>query len=399
FREKMLSTRASDNSVIVVHLNAVGGQDELVFDGSSFVVNQAGEVTVNAKQFEEDMVVVDLNLDAIFMQRLHDPRRRQQVIALKTDAIEKITISSVRSQKADVPSKPVLPHIDHYSPFPIEEEVYNALVLGVGDYVSKNGFKKVCIGLSGGIDSALVATIAADAVGTNNVAGIFMPSPYTSKEGKEDVYELSKNLGTRVIEVPIKLLFETYLETLKFEFEGLPIDATEENLQARIRGNILTAFSNKFGWLVLTTGNKSEMSVGYTTLYGDMAGGFAVIKDVPKTLVYKICAWKNQKEGRAVIPERILSKEPSAELRPEQKDIDDLPPYEVLDTVLKAYVEEDKSLEEIITLGCEEECVKKIVRMIDASEYKRRQSPPGIKITPRAFGRDRRFPITNNYRS
>lgn len=399
FREKMLSTRASDNSVIVVHLNAVGGQDELVFDGSSFVVNQAGEVTVNAKQFEEDMVVVDLNLGAIFMQRLHDPRRRQQVIALKTDAIEKITISSVRSQKADVPSKPVLPHIDHYSPFPIEEEVYNALVLGVGDYVSKNGFKKVCIGLSGGIDSALVATIAADAVGTNNVAGIFMPSPYTSKEGKEDVYELSKNLGTRAIEVPIKLLFETYLETLKFEFEGLPIDATEENLQARIRGNILTAFSNKFGWLVLTTGNKSEMSVGYTTLYGDMAGGFAVIKDVPKTLVYKICAWKNQKEGRAVIPERILLKEPSAELRPEQKDIDDLPPYEVLDTVLKAYVEEDKSLEEIITLGCEEECVKKVVRMIDASEYKRRQSPPGIKITPRAFGRDRRFPITNSYRS
>lgn len=399
FREKMLSTRASDNSVIVVHLNAVGGQDELVFDGSSFVVNQAGEVTVNAKQFEEDMVVVDLNLDAIFMQRLHDPRRRQQVIALKTDAIEKITISSVRRQKADVPSKPVLPHIVHYSPFPIEEEVYNALVLGVRDYVSKNGFKKVCIGLSGGIDSALVATIAADAVGANNVAGIFMPSPYTSKEGKEDVYELSKNLETRAIEVPIKLLFETYLETLKFEFEGLPVDATEENLQARIRGNILMAFSNKFGWLVLTTGNKSEMSVGYTTLYGDMAGGFAVIKDVPKTLVYKICAWKNQKEGRAVIPERVLLKEPSAELRPEQKDIDDLPPYEVLDTVLKAYVEEDKSLEEIITLGCEEECVKKVVRMIDASEYKRRQSPPGIKITPRAFGRDRRFPITNSYRS
>ncbi|MBI3592118.1 MAG: NAD(+) synthase, partial [Nitrospirae bacterium] len=281
----------------------------------------------------------------------------------------------------------------------IEEEVYNALVLGARDYIRKNGFKKVCIGLSGGIDSALVAVIAADAIGKDNVTCLFMPSPYTSRESREDAYELSVNLGTNVIEEPINSIFEAYLNALQPEFKDLPVDTTEENLQARIRGNILMAFSNKFGWLVLTTGNKSELSVGYATLYGDMAGGFAVIKDVPKTLVYKICKWKNRKEGRTVIPERVLWKEPSAELRPDQKDTDSLPPYEILDPILKAYIEEDKSFDEIVNLGCEEECAKKVIKMVDISEYKRRQSPPGIKITPRAFGRDRRFPITNRYRS
>jgi NAD+ synthase (glutamine-hydrolysing) len=251
--------------------------------------------------------------------------------------------------------------------------------------------------------------IAADAIGCDNVKGIFMPSPYTSKESREDVFELSNNLNIKVTEVPIDNIFESYLNTLKPEFTP-PIpplgkggnrggDTTEENIQARIRGNILMAFSNKFGWLVLTTGNKSEMSVGYATLYGDMAGGFAVIKDVPKTLIYKICKWKNNMAEKAVIPERVLWKEPSAELRPDQKDTDTLPPYEVLDPILKAYVEEDRSFDEIVNLGCEEECAKKVIKMIDTSEYKRRQSPPGIKITPRAFGKDRRFPITNKYRS
>jgi NAD+ synthase (glutamine-hydrolysing) len=253
--------------------------------------------------------------------------------------------------------------------------------------------------LSGGIDSSLVATVAVDAVGSDNVIGIFMPSPYTSKESKEDAFELAKNLGIKIIEVPIDAIFESYLSTLKTEFNNMPADTTEENIQARIRGNILMAFSNKFGWLVLTTGNKSEMSVGYATLYGDMAGGFAPIKDVRKTLVYKICKWKNQNAGKMIIPERVFHKEPSAELKPGQKDSDTLPPYDILDPILKAYIEDEKSFEEIVNLNFEEERVKMVIKMVDRSEYKRRQSPPGIKITPKAFGRDRRFPITNRYRS
>ncbi|MCL4536882.1 MAG: NAD+ synthase [Nitrospirae bacterium] len=411
FREKMLSTRASDSSVIVTYLNTVGGQDELVFDGRSFVVDQNGDIFAAAKQFEEDMIVVDLDLDAVFIKRLRDPRRRQQVIALQKGKIEKIIIEGEKRRMGETEKRSPAPSPIHRfaSPIHVEGEVYSALVLGTRDYIYKNGFKEVCIGLSGGIDSSLVAAIAVDAIGKDNVTGIFMPSPYTSKESREDVYELSKNLGIKVIEVPINNIFEVYLNTLKPEFtppipplakrgiEG--VDTTEENLQARIRGNILMAFSNKFGSLVLTTGNKSEMSVGYATLYGDMAGGFAVIKDVPKTLVYEVCKWKNQKEGRMVIPERVLWKEPSAELRPDQKDTDTLPPYEVLDPILRAYIEDDKSFDEIINLGCAEECAKKVIKMVDTSEYKRRQSPPGIKITPRAFGRDRRFPITNRYRS
>jgi NAD+ synthase (glutamine-hydrolysing) len=346
------------------------------------------------------MIVADLNLDAVFMKRLHDPRRRQQVIALQKERVERITIEQ-KSRRAEERKleKKLLRFCASALSHCLEEEVYNALVLGARDYIYKNGFKKVCIGVSGGIDSTIVAVIAVDAIGKDNVTGIFMPSPYTSGESREDVFELTKNLGIRMIEVPINTIFDAYLQTLKSEFRDLPFDIAEENIQARIRGNILMAFSNKFGWLVLTTGNKSEMSVGYATLYGDMAGGFAVIKDVPKTLVYKICKWKNEKEGKTVIPERVLWKEPSAELKPDQKDTDTLPPYEVLDPILKAYVEEDKSLDEIINLGCEAECVKGVIKMIDTSEYKRRQSPPGIKITPRAFGRDRRFPITNRYRS
>lgn len=397
FRQRMLSARASDSSVITAYLNSVGGQDELVFDGGSMVIDQNGDVIAYARQFEEDTIIVDLNLDAVFMKRLHDPRRRQQVISLQKGVAERVII---KDQKLEIRSQKKTAAKSLYHPIAsLEEEVYNALVLGTKDYVFKNGFNKVCIGLSGGIDSSLVAAIAVDSIGKDNVTGLFMPSPYTSKESKEDAYEIGKNLGINIIEVPITKIFETYLGLLKKEFKDMPFGVAEENLQARIRGNVLMAFSNKFGWLVLTTGNKSEMSVGYATLYGDMAGGFAVIKDVPKTMVYKICRWKNQAAGKTIIPERVIWKEPSAELRPDQRDTDTLPPYEVLDPILKAYIEEDKSFDEIINLGCEEECVKRVIRMIDTSEYKRRQSPPGIKITPRALGKDRRFPITNKYRS
>jgi NAD+ synthase (glutamine-hydrolysing) len=277
------------------------------------------------------------------------------------------------------------------------EEIYSALLLGTRDYVYKNGFNGVVIGMSGGVDSALVAAIAVDALGRGNVRGLFMPSQYTSKESYEDVYTLAKNLGIKIITIPISSIFKAYLKTLEKDFKKTKTDTTEENLQARIRGNLLMAFSNKFGWLVLATGNKSEMSVGYATLYGDMAGGFAVIKDVPKTMVYDLCKWRNTKEGRSIIHDRILWKEPSAELKPEQKDTDILPPYPVLDPILKAYVEEDKSFDEIMSAGCDVECAQKVIKMIDHSEYKRRQAPPGIKITPRAFGKDRRFPITNRY--
>ena len=393
-KENMLSVRAFDSMVIVAYLNTVGGQDELVFDGHSIVIDQSGTVIARGKQFEEDLIVIDLNLEAVMMRRLRAPRRRQEVMRLEKSAVEEITIPTMK--KSAVERMPLQPR--EYRVLEPLEEIYNALVLGTSDYVRKNGFKGVMIGLSGGVDSALVASIAVDALGKENVTGLFMPSPYTSKESSEDVHTLKDNLGIKLLEVSIDTIVQSYLNALKMEFRNLPVDTTEENLQARIRGNILMAFSNKFGWLVLTTGNKSEMSVGYATLYGDMAGGFAVIKDVPKTMVYELCKWKNNKEGRAVIPERVLWKEPSAELKADQKDTDTLPPYHVLDPILKAYIEDDKSFEEILSLGCEVECARNVIRMIDKSEYKRRQSPPGIKITLRAFGRDRRFPITNRYR-
>jgi NAD+ synthase (glutamine-hydrolysing) len=394
FRETMLSTRSSDNAVVIAYLNAVGGQDELVFDGHSIVVNEKGEIICRGKQFEEDLILVDLNLDAVFMQRLHDPRRRQEAASAERSKVERIVIAGERPGKAKGP----LPKRERRV-LPQTEEIYRALVLGTSDYVVKNSFRETVIGLSGGVDSSLVATIAADALGKERVKGLFMPSPYTSKESREDAYELARNLGIEIFEEPITEIYESYLKTLKERFKGLQADTTEENLQARIRGNILMAFSNKFRWLVLTTGNKSEMSVGYATLYGDMAGGFAVIKDVPKTMVYELCRWRNEKEGRLLIPDRVLRKEPSAELKPDQKDTDALPPYEVLDPVLKSYVEDDRSFEEIVSSECGAECVVKVISMVDRSEYKRRQSPPGIKITRRAFGRDRRFPITNRYRS
>ncbi len=393
FREKMISTRASDSSVIIAYLNMVGGQDELVFDGHSLIFDECGNLLFRGRQFDEELIVIDLNLDAVFMRRLHDPRRRQEVFAFHEDTVSIMPVHDrVIQKRMKYKHSPSLPCSEM-------EEVYSALVLGTRDYVLKNGFKNVVIGLSGGIDSSLVATIAVDALGKERVKGLFMPSPYTSGESREDVFKLAGNLGIEVSEIPIDEIFQSYLKVLSAFFKDLSPNVAEENIQARIRGNLLMSMSNKFGWLVLTTGNKSEMSVGYATLYGDMAGGFAIIKDVPKTIVYKISKLRNEKAGMALIPERVLWKEPSAELRPEQKDTDTLPAYEVLDPILKAYIEEDRSFDEIINLGCEVECTKRVIDMIDRSEYKRRQAPPGIKITPRAFGRDRRFPITNKYRS
>lgn len=397
FRETMLATRATDNIVIIAYLNIVGGQDELIFDGHSMIIDQNGKVIARGKQFKEDLIIADIDLEGIIMRRLHAPLRRQEISKLNKGPLEKIPIFTEKKtpMKRKYISKPSLKCTAVFEPL---EEIYNALILGTHDYIKKNGFKGVVIGLSGGIDSSLVATIAVDAIGKHKVHGIFMPSPYTSKISREDAYELAENIGIKLIEVPIHNIFQSYLNTLKKEFCGLATDKTEENIQARIRGNILMSFSNKFGWLVLTTGNKSEMSVGYATLYGDMAGGFAVLKDVPKTLVYELSKWKNKKSRKILIPERVLSKEPSAELKPGQKDTDTLPPYPILDHIIKAYVEEDKSFDEIASLGLDINLICDVITMIDKSEYKRRQSPPGIKITERAFGRDRRFPITNKYR-
>jgi NAD+ synthase (glutamine-hydrolysing) len=277
-------------------------------------------------------------------------------------------------------------------------EIYAALVLGTGNYVHKNSFKKVVIGLSGGIDSSLVAVIAVDALGAENVVGVAMPSQYSSAASRSDAQILADNLGIEFKVIPIESTFHSYLDSLAESFYGIEPDVTEENLQARIRGNLLMALSNKFGWLVLTTGNKSETACGYSTLYGDMAGGFAVIKDVSKTLVYQLAEYKNTIAGREIIPQSVIEKPPSAELRPDQKDSDTLPAYEILDPVLQAYVEEDKSLEQIVAMGFDKEMVKGVIGMVDRNEYKRRQAPPGIKITPRAFGKDRRLPIANRYK-
>lgn len=393
-RKRMLATRAADNIVIVAFNNLVGGQDELIFDGGSMILDQKGDLLCQGKQFEEDFIVTDLNLDAVFLQRIHDPRRRKDKFAPSDheDNLKKIDLKMAKTQK-----KPALPKRDIEDVSRLEE-VYRALVLGVSDYVKKNGFKKVALGLSGGIDSSLAAAIAADALGRENVIGVAMPSPYTSSESQEDAENLASNFKIKFKSIPIVDAIKAYERMLSSEFQGLTPDVTEENLQARIRANILMALSNKFGWLVLTTGNKSESSVGYCTLYGDMAGGFGVIKDVPKTLVYELARYRNSIEETEVIPRRVLIKPPSAELRPEQKDTDSLPPYSILDPILQAYVEEDKSLEEILSMGFEEEIVKEVIRLVNRNEYKRRQSPPGIKITPRGLGKDRRLPISNKYR-
>lgn len=397
-REKMLSARASGNGAIIAYLNTVGGQDELVFDGHSLIVNQDGVVTARGKQFEEDLLIVDLDLEGVMLKKLRAPRIKQGALPYENDPVEKIAIPVKKTLRTGKATSQVRISSQNTTCMDSLQEIYSALVLGISDYVRKNGFKGVVIGLSGGADSSLVASLAVDALGKKNVVGLLMPSPYTSKESTEDVHALVKSLGMNLIDVPINTILQSYLDSFKKPFKGLPSDVTEENLQARIRGNMLMAFSNKFGWLVLTTGNKSEMSVGYATLYGDMAGGFAVLKDVPKTMVYKLIKWKNKNEDRYVIPGRVIRKAPTAELRPGQKDTDTLPPYNILDPILKAYIEEDRSFKEILSLGVDAECIRNVIKMVDRSEYKRRQSPPGVKITQRAFGRDRRFPITNRYR-
>ena len=389
-RERMLSTRASDNIVIVAFVNMVGGQDELVFDGHSLVFDERGEKLAEGAWFEEELLVVDLPVREVFRTRLHDPRRRR--VNLEEGEVPRISVPKLGRS----PKPPISPP-KREPPGP-EEEVYRALVLGTRDYVRKNGFSKVVVGLSGGIDSSLTAVIAADALGPENVVGVAMPSQYSSSASMKDAEEVARNLGIKFLTLPIRDIFDAYLRTLSEVFEGTEPDVTEENIQARIRGNLLMALSNKFGWLVLTTGNKSEVSVGYCTLYGDMAGGFGVLKDVPKTLVYRLAEYRNRVGERPVIPRSVLEKPPSAELRPGQKDTDTLPPYEVLDPIIEAYIEYDRSPKEMMRMGMEEEVVRKVVGMVDRNEYKRRQAPPGVKITPRAFGRDWRLPITNRFR-
>jgi len=392
-REEMVGMRAYDNQVYIAYVNTVGGQDELVFDGQSLIAAPDGNIIARGRQFEEDLLIVDLDLSLISLKHLFDPKRRQ-----RTRTPEKPNIVEYKIEDFDLrPSmKRVLTSIQ-----PALEptaEIYEALKTGLRDYVRKNGFEKVVIGLSGGIDSSLTATICADALGSENVIGVAMPSRYSSKESIEDAEALANNLGIKLLNISIEPTFSSLKSVMEETFRGLPEDITEENMQPRIRGMTLMALSNKFNWLVIATGNKSEIAVGYTTLYGDMVGGFAVLKDILKTTVYELAGYRNSLSGGPVIPNRVLTKEPSAELRPGQRDVDTLPPYPILDQILRGYIESEKSMEELISEGLPHEYVNWTIRKVDQNEYKRRQGPVGIKISPRAFGKDRRMPITNAYR-
>jgi NAD+ synthase (glutamine-hydrolysing) len=394
-RERMLATRAADNVAVVAYNNLVGGQDELIFDGNSVIFNEKGEPIARGRQFEEDLVVVDLDMESVFRSQLHDPRRRKETPWVKKE-LEHVVKFEV-SDEGSAAAKPPLP-VRQVEKLSDVAEIYRALVLGVRDYVRKNGFEKVVIGLSGGVDSSLVAVIAVDALGSENVVGVSMPSRYSSSGSKSDAEALARNLGIEFEVISIEKAFSSYLETLAGSFGDTKSDATEENIQARIRGNLLFALSNRFGWLVLACSNKSETAVGYTTLYGDMSGGLIPLKDVPKTMVFKLARYRNDREGNEVIPSSVLAKAPSAELRPDQRDTDTLPPYEILDPILKAYVEDDVTIDQIVAMGFDRETVLRVAKLVDRNEYKRRQAAPGIKITPRDFGRDRRLPITNKFR-
>ena len=384
-RETMLSNRAADASVPIVYVNLVGGQDELVFDGGSLVFDEQGRLTARARQFTEDLLVVDLDVRPTFRKRLLDPRGRWSAPPLPE---VKVTEAQLRERGEQPRVEPVLPPV---------HEVYEALVLGTRDYVVKNGFTDVVIGLSGGIDSSLVATIATDALGADRVLGVMMPSRFSSEGSVSDAEAVAGNLGIRTLTVPIESAHGGFLEMLAEPFRGTEPGLAEENLQARIRGTVLMSLSNKFGGLVLTTGNKSELATGYSTLYGDMAGGFSVIKDVPKMLVYALARDRNERAGRDVIPESVLDKPPSAELRPDQRDSDSLPDYAVLDPILEAYVEGDLSVAEIEEAGFDADTARRIALLVDRNEYKRRQAPPGVRVSPKAFGKDRRLPITNRW--
>ncbi|MFM7270985.1 MAG: NAD+ synthase [Actinomycetes bacterium] len=382
-REAMLATRAADAGVPIVYANLVGGQDELVFDGASMVVDEHGHLVARARQFAEDLLVVDLEVPT--------GTARRAVPRPAAAPLPEVEVSGATRAGAPVLPARVEPFLDPVA------EVHAALVLGTRDYVGKNGFGDVVIGLSGGIDSSLVAAIAVEALGADRVHGVLMPSRWSSEGSLVDARALADALGIQTLTLPIEPVHAAFEGTLEPAFTGREPDLTEENLQARIRGTLLMALSNKFGWLVLTTGNKSEMATGYSTLYGDMAGGFAVIKDVPKVLVYALCEDLNAREGREVIPRAVLDKPPSAELRPDQRDEDSLPPYPVLDRILEAYVERDRSVADLEAEGFDPAVVAQVARLVDRSEYKRRQAPPGVRVSPKAFGKDRRLPITNRW--
>jgi NAD+ synthase (glutamine-hydrolysing) len=395
-RERMLVQRARDNLAVVLLANAVGGQDELVFDGHSLAIDQEGAVVARAPQFEEALVVCTVDPGAVGAARLRDPRHHTALRAQRragTPPVARLAELAIGAVGAEAVGGPVA------QPLEPEAEVYAALRTGLRDYVDKNGFERVVFGLSGGIDSALVALLAVDAVGAERVTCVTMPSTYSSQGTRGDALTIAANLGVEALELPIAGPMAAYDELLSEPFAGREPGIAQENLQARIRGNLVMALSNEFGWLVLTTGNKSELSVGYATLYGDMAGGFAVLKDVFKGWVYRLVRWRNEQAGRELVPGSAIDRPPSAELRADQLDEDSLPPYDVLDAILAGYVEHDLDAAGLVALGHPPEEVERIVRLVDLAEYKRRQAPPGIRVSTRAFGRDRRLPITSRYRT
>jgi len=391
-REAMIRGRAEDYGAFVLWVNTVGGQDELVFDGNSVVFGPRGEVLAHASSFSEELLVCDIDLDAARGRRPVENIRREAEGAERLELI----VSEVPLRAAGPPESkpPITPRVAQ--PLEGAEEIYAAVVLGTRDYMRKQDFQKVVIGMSGGVDSALTAAIACDALGPENVIGVRMPSRHTSPESLEDAGQVAENLGMQLQDFSIEPPHRGFEEVLAPAFKGTKPGVAEENIQPRIRATILYALSNKFGYIVLSTGNKSELATGYGTLYGDMAGGYAVLKDITKTTVYELCRYRNSL-GPA-IPERVLTKPPSAELKPGQKDTDSLPPYEELDPILQGYIEEDRSPDELVAAGHNPETVARVIQLVDRSEYKRRQAPPGVKITPRAFGRDRRMPIVNRYR-